>query len=202
LALARLPLEPVMNAIIRTLSPSATDMIRADHTRVLAMFHRYDVRARPPVKQALVSSICLALEVHARIEEEIFYPAIRGVDASVVEKNIPEHDEMRRLMSALRGLDPSSPHYDRSFLELMRTVMHHVADEETILLPDAERLLAERLGELGAQMTRRRLQLAAPHAGEMAINRVRAMPRNTALVAAGALIAGAYMVRHAFRRRA
>lgn len=190
-----------MNAIIRTLSASATDMIRADHTRVVAMFHKYDLRARPQAKQALINRLCVALEIHAQIEEEIIYPAIRGVDASVVEKNIPEHDEMRRLISALRGMDPSSAHYDQTFLQLMRNVMHHVADEETALLPDAERLLAERLGELGAQMTRRRLQLSAPRAGEMVVNTARAMPKNTALMAAGALLAGAYMFRHALRRR-
>lgn len=190
-----------MNAIVRTLSPNATDMIRADHTRVLALFHKYDLRAQPKAKLGLASSICLALEIHAQIEEEIFYPAIRGVDASVVDKNIPEHDEIRAMISTLRGLDPATPHFDQTFLQLMRKVMHHVADEETTLLPDAERLLAERLASLGAEMTRRRFQLSAPRAGEIAVNTARAMPKNTALVAAGAVLAGVYMFRHAFRRR-
>jgi hemerythrin superfamily protein len=190
-----------MNAIIKSLSSSATDMIRADHTRVLALFHKYDLRARPQMKQGLVNSICLALEIHAQIEEEIFYPAIRGMDASVVDKSIPEHDEMRRLVTTLRSQDPSSAQYDQTFMQLMRNVMHHVADEETTLLPDAERLLAERLPQLGAQMTQRRLQLSAPRAGEMVMNSARAMPKNTALVAAGALLAGAFMFRHALARR-
>jgi hemerythrin superfamily protein len=190
-----------MNAIIKSLSSSATDMIRADHTRVLALFHRYDLRANARMKQGLVNSICLALEIHAQIEEEIFYPAMRGMDASVVEKSIPEHDEMRRLIATLRSQDPSSAQYDQTFLQLMRNVIHHVADEETTLLPDAERLLAERLPEIGAQMTKRRLQLSAPRAGEMVANTARAMPRNTALVAAGALLAGAFVFRRALTRR-
>lgn len=43
----------------------------------------------------------------------------------------------------------------------MNNVMHHVADEEALLLPTAERVLADRLGELGAEMTKRRVQLVA-----------------------------------------
>jgi hypothetical protein len=85
---------------------------------------------------------------------------------------------------------------------LMRDVLHHVADEETTLLPDAERLLGDRLGELGAQMTKRRLELAAPRAGEIAVNTVRGMPASSMLVAAGALIAGTYIVKRAFGRHA
>jgi hypothetical protein len=75
----------------------------------------------------------------------------------------------------------------------MREVIHHMADEETVLLPAAEAALADRLSELGARMTQRRLQLAAPHAGEMAANQMRAMPASTMLVAGG-LLAGAYLL--------
>jgi hypothetical protein len=82
----------------------------------------------------------------------------------------------------------------------MRTVIHHVADEETMLLPAAERLIPDRLGELGAQMTKRRLQLAAPRAGELVGNTVRAMPASTMLMGAGALLAGSLLLRQAFRR--
>jgi hypothetical protein len=56
------------------------------------------------------------------------------------------------------------------------------------------------LGELGAQMTKRRLELAAPRAGEIAINTVRGMPTSTMVMAAGALLAGTYIARRAFGR--
>ena len=85
-------------------------------------------------------------------------------------------------------------------MELMRDVIHHVADEETILLPKAEQLLADRLGEMGTQMTKRRFQLAAPHVGDMTYNVMRASPAASMLVAAGALLAGTYIVRRAFVR--
>jgi hemerythrin superfamily protein len=157
---------------------------------VLAAFHRYTVDERPQAKQALVNTICLALEVHAQIEEEIFYPAMREVNSTLVENSVPEHEEMRRRIAMLRRMDPASEQYDMTFMELMRNVMHHVADEETMLLPNAERLLADRLGELGARMSRRRMQLKMPRAGEMVTNTARAMSPGTMLMAAGALAAG------------
>jgi hypothetical protein len=188
-----------MKALLNKLAPSATDMIRADHTRVLAAFHRYDLAGSPAVKQAIVNTICLALEVHAQIEEEIFYPAMRSFDPGVIDKSLPEHDEMRRRISSLRSMDPSSGQYDSSVMELMRNVMHHVADEETTLLPDAERRMADRLGEIGALMTKRRLQLSGPRAGEMALNSVRAMPKTSMLLGAGIVAAAAGLMLFARR---
>jgi hypothetical protein len=81
-------------------------------------------------------------------------------------------------------------------------VMHHVADEETTLLPDAERLLGEdELSELGARMTRRRIELAAPRSGEIAANMARAVPAGKMLAVTGAVIAGTYIAKRAFGAR-
>ena len=189
-----------MLAVLKRVAPSATDLIRADHTRVVAKFHRYDIDATPQAKQALVSVICMALEVHAQIEEEIFYPAARAAGLAMVDELGAEHGEMHDLIGTLREMDPASDQYDQTFMDLMRTVIHHVADEETGLLPGAEHVLAERLGELGAQMTARRMQLAAPRAGTMARDTVRAMPKTSLLVGAGALLAGAWLFRRSSLR--
>jgi hemerythrin superfamily protein len=186
--------------LMSKLSPSITTMIRMDHTHVLATFHRYTPDTAPETKRALVNTACLALEIHAQLEEEIFYPAMESVQGGVLEKDAPEHDQMRRFITQLRTMEPTDGGYDNTFMELMRTVIHHVADEETMLLPAAERLIPDRLGELGAQMTKRRLQLAAPRAGELIGNTVRAMPASTMLMGAGALLAGSLLLRQAFRR--
>lgn len=192
-----------MNAIVSKLSPSITNMIRLDHTHVMASFHQYDMDAGAQTRQALVKTICLSLEMHAQMEEEIFYPAMRalGMDTATLDKSIPEHDEMKRLVGRLRQMDPDDAEYSDTLMELMRDVMHHVADEETILLRDAERSMEpERLSELGAQWTKRRLQLAAPHAGEIAWNTMRGLPTTSVLVAAGAVLAGTYLMKRSGRR--
>jgi len=193
-----------MNPLLKKLAPTATNMIRMDHTHVLATFHQYEADTAPQTKKALVNTASLALEIHAQLEEEIFYPAVRRVvtDPVVLDKSVPEHDEMRRLIAKLREMEPSDADYDRTFMELMRDVLHHVADEETVLLPAAERMLAGELGELGAKMTRRRLELSAPRAGEIAGNTIRALPASTMLMSVGAVLAGSLMLKHALRRRA
>jgi hemerythrin superfamily protein len=193
-----------MNAIMNRLSPSVTDMIRMDHTHVQWAFHRYEPDASPRSRQAIVNTVCLEIEIHAQLEEEIFYPAMRAFVAEnpLLEKSFSDHHEMRRLVVELRGMDPMNPAYSRAFMDLMRDVLHHAADEETLLLPEAERLLGERLGELGAQMTKRRLQLAAPHASEIAVNTVRAFPAMSVLLGAGALVAGTYLFRRSLSRTA
>lgn len=192
----------MMKNLTDKLSPSITNMIRMDHTSVLETFHQYEMNSSPQTKKALVGTICLALEIHAQLEEEIFYPVMGNLaaDTPVVGKSVPEHNEMRRLIAQLRAMEPTDPTYDQTFLQLMKDVMHHVADEETTLLPDAERLIPERLGELGMQMTKRRLQLMAPHAGEMAMNTARTFPTSSMLVAAGAVLAGTYFAKRTMSR--
>jgi len=172
--------------------PSITKMIRLDHGHVTALFHRYSVGASTARKEALARNACLALEIHAQLEEEIFYPALANVagNSEVLAKSKPEHDAMRQLIERLRTLTAGSPEFDQTFFSLMGAVLHHVADEESTLLPEAERMLADQLGDLGLQMTRRRMQLLAPHAGEAALTGARSFPLATVMLAAGALTLG------------
>ena len=188
-----------MNDLVVRMAPRATDVIRADHARVLALFQRYRVDAPAARKQAIAESICLALEIHAHIEEEIFYPAMRRVDPDLVDKSIPEHNEMRRLVTRVRETPPHGLAHDAALMALMRDVMRHVADEETMLLPDAERVLGHELAELGARMTRRRLELALPRAGELARNGLRALP-GPQLAVTGALVLVAFLAGRALTR--
>lgn len=164
------------NALYK-LSPGATRMIRLDHSHALVTFHRYKIDTNPRVKRGLVNTLCTALEIHAQLEEEIFYPALRAVtDNETLQKSVPEHDDMRQLIARLRRMAPTDPAYDDTVMALMRDVLHHVADEETVLLPEAERVLADQLQELGARMTKRRMQLVVPRSGEIAADMARAVP--------------------------
>jgi hypothetical protein len=180
-----------MNSLVAKISPSITSMIRMDHTHVMAAFHRYKADTSAQRKRAIAEHISLALSVHAQLEEEIFYPALRGVlgGDEVLGKSEPEHDEMRGHIAKLRGLEPTDPAFDETFLALMRVVIHHVADEETQLLPAAERLLADQLAPLGAEMTKRRIELVKPHSGEIATTAARTFPAGAAAIALGGALA-------------
>ena len=184
-----------MNTLLNRMSPSVTNMIRMDHAHVMTIFHQYEAAATPRVKKGLVGQVCVALEIHAQLEEEIFYPALRAIaDTDFVRKSVPEHDELRRLINQLRKSEPTDAGYDETFFQLMNNVLHHVADEETLLLPAAERVLADQLGELGARMTKRRLQLAAPRTGELAGSMARSVSASAVVAGAGALLACSYLL--------
>jgi len=183
-----------MTNLVSRLFPTATNMIRLDHTHVLSTFHQYKASAPSRVKKGLVNTICTALEIHAQLEEEIFYPEMRKIDDERITEAIHEHSEMRRLIGLLRTMEPEARDYDETLSALMRDVMHHVADEETILLPAAEKHLADKLGDLGAQMTKRRLQLAGPRTGEIALDMGRAASGNTAAIAVVGLAAAGLLL--------
>jgi hemerythrin superfamily protein len=165
-------------------------MIRFDHSHVLLTFHQYKSSKRPSVKKALAETICTALEIHATLEEEIFYPAVRQINGAepVIQKSVPEHNEMRRIIAELRTARPADIRHEQLLLELMGDVIHHVADEETVLLPEAERMLGkDRLNEMGARMTRRRLELAGPKAGKMVADTAIGFSGSTTAMVLGAL---------------
>jgi hemerythrin superfamily protein len=166
--------------IARKAGPSATDLIRADHARVLAAFHRYKADSSPARKKAIVGVVCTSLLAHARMEEEIFYPAMRAAGSTLLGDLESEHQEMKSAIATLSGMDARDPQYDAAFMELMRDVIHHVADEETMLLASAESVLGGEINVLGARMMKRRTELMAP----------RAMPGAALGVLAGVLLAG------------
>jgi hypothetical protein len=184
-----------MSPLLAHLSPSVTNLIRLDHTHVLAAFHQYEIGSSERLKRGLADNVCLAIELHTQLEEEVFYPALREVaDTEALRKSTPEHDEMRSLIARLRAMTVGDPVYDETFFELMRHVMHHVADEETLLLPAAERLIPEQLGELGARFNKRRLELATPRTPELARSLARSLSTGTLLAAGGTVLKGAQLL--------
>lgn len=173
------------------LSPSITAMIRLDHMHVLAAAHRYHACTPWWRKRGIVNGVCAALEIHAQLEEEIFYPALERAlgNEETLAKSRPEHDEMRATIAKLRSTGPEDAAYDGLFHQLIRQVIHHVADEETILLPDAERVLKGELRSLGAAMTKRRMELVGQRPMEIAVNTAKTFPVATVLLGSAVLFA-------------
>ncbi len=178
-----------------TTFPSVTSLIRFDHTHVVALFHRFKRGTSLARRQAIGENVCLALEIHAQLEEEIFYPALRSVSGmeGLLDKSAADHDEVRRLISALRAAAPADATYDSAFRELLRAVLHHVADEETLVLPAAEERLEADLGRLGRQFAKRKLELLRPHAAEVARTTIFSFPLASAALAVGMLGLGLWV---------
>jgi hypothetical protein len=171
----------------RRASPEITTLIRLDHTHVLSAFRRYRSGSSAARKRAIARHVCLALQIHAQLEEEIFYRALfeAGVSTEELDKSVNDHEQMRALIELLESSDVENPAHDEIFARLIRAVIHHVAEEETILLPLAEVRLRDRLRELGWMMTVRRVELLRPHAGEVATTAALTFPVAAAAVAVG-----------------
>jgi hemerythrin superfamily protein len=134
---------------------SAVEMLEADHRKVRELFQRYEAAGNPDVQQQFAEQIFVELEVHAQLEEMVFYPAFEeAADAEgkqLVEEARHEHAEVKSLIEELRDLDDEET-FDDQFRELMDNVEHHVQEEEAEMFPLAEKLLAERTAELAEDM--------------------------------------------------
>ena len=184
-------LRTALSDASRSVCPSITTVIRFDHAHVLAAFRRYRTYLPGPRKRAMVANISLALEVHAQLEEEIFYTALfaAGWSTDELDKGITEHDQMQSLIQRLRELTPREAEFDRTFHELIRLVLHHIADEETTLLPFAEVHLRDHLQKLGWQMSARRLQLLKSHKTRAVVTTAVTFPIATTVLMLGTVYA-------------
>jgi uncharacterized membrane protein len=144
-------------------SQSATEMIREDHRKVDQLYQRYNGSSEQKNdKHALREQICHELEVHAQLEESIFYPAFQAKLGStgkdLVAEAIKEHGEMKRLISQLRDTTDEAT-CDQTLHTLMQGVQHHVKEEESEMLPQAEQHLRSELDRIGQAMQQKKQQL-------------------------------------------
>lgn len=152
----------------KTSAPKAQDataLLRADHKRVSDLFAEYE-KARSPVrKMALVTKICTELSVHAQVEEEIFYPAVKAAlkDKELVPEAIIEQATMKALISQVEGVTPDGEMFDAKIKVLSEYVKHHVKEEHTEMFPKAKASKLD-LVELGARLAERKRELMAQQA--------------------------------------
>jgi hypothetical protein len=144
-------------------SPTATNMIRMDHTHVMATFHQYETDSSPRTRQSLANTICLALEIHAQIEEEIFYPACEGkVDEDLLKESYVEHDGAKVLIAEIEAnSEAGDAFFDAKVKVLQEQIEHHVEEEEKRMegLFSQARHAGLDMEALGAQLARRKAEL-------------------------------------------
>jgi hemerythrin superfamily protein len=139
----------------RNAAKTAIDLLKEDHAAVQAIFKEYrqlvqaggDTRR----KYELVRQACDMLIIHARIEEEVFYPAVRRAlsEKELMDEALVEHDCAKDLLEQLRVMRPNEPFYDAKFIVMGELVRHHIREEEGKMFPKAKKagLDLVRLGE-------------------------------------------------------
>ena len=145
-------------------APRAKGSPGEDAIRMLTNDHRTvdGLLARARSDASVIEEIRNELEVHARLEEEIFYPAVRQAlkDRQMVDEALHEHNEVREAVDELAAMDQDDEDYVAKLDDLKDKVQHHVKEEEGEMFPQAREVLTqEQLTQLGTQMRSRKGQL-------------------------------------------
>lgn len=132
-------------------------LLKNDHREVKEMFDRVERLGERAGQQRskLGEQICKALELHSKFEEEEFYPRFRERAEDHEERTqlleaLEEHGIVDRLVSELKGMDPSDERYEAKLSVVMESARHHIKEEEREMLPMARDLMERKeLMELG-----------------------------------------------------
>ncbi len=141
----------------------ATALLHKDHETVSGLFEQYEKARSATKKFDLVQEICNELTIHAQVEEEIFYPAVRTstADDDMMDEAAVEHASLKNLIAQVKGKDvETEPMFDGKITVLSEYVKHHVKEEEGEMFPKARKSGVD-LKALGAQLQTRKEALKA-----------------------------------------
>ena len=152
----------------------ALELLTADHNRVRGLFNRFKAAEGENDAQAarLAATIFTELEIHTKIEEEIFYPTITKLNDEIhdtVTEGIEEHHVVDTLMAEAKGMDPSDEAWAAKIKVLIENVEHHADEEEEDMFPMVRKAMdADTRAALGQQLEARKAALGAPTAADKA----------------------------------
>jgi hemerythrin superfamily protein len=133
----------------------ALELLKQDHQAVKDLFDQIDDAEDGKQRKKLFDQIDTQLNIHAHIEETVFYPEMQKIAElkDMVEEALQEHQEVKTLLEEIEGRDPESDQFIASVEELMENVEHHVAEEEDEMFPKVrERCDQATLDRLGDQL--------------------------------------------------
>ena len=139
--------------------PNAIEMLREDHRKVKQLFDEFEDAEESQAKEQIVETTVRELEVHAALEEEIFYPAAEKQinEKESIDEAREEHHVVKLLIGELKKMSADDERYDAKYKVLSESVKHHIEEEESELFPKLEgELDAE---GLGIQMETRKQEL-------------------------------------------
>jgi len=142
----------------------AIEMLKADHIAIKKLFiafHQLSDRSNTEgERRAVAERVCMELTVHAQIEEEIFYPAVRAAigDDALIDQAEVEHGSARELITEISSMKPGDPQFDAKVLVLGKHIDAHVEEEHSQIFPKAKKAKMD-LKSLGARLASRKAKL-------------------------------------------
>ena len=137
----------------------ATDLLKKQHKEVKALFKEMEDAEGARERRRLMNEIAAALEGHTVIEEEMFYPAVRGIETQKAEEMVleafEEHHVVKLVLAELPNVDPEDERFEAKMTVLSELVEHHADEEEKEMFKLAQKLGKDELEALGEQMEER-----------------------------------------------
>ena len=147
-----------------TTRQDAIALLKEDHRTVEDLFAQFEKASGDGRKQKIAEQICLELSIHAKIEEEIFYPACEGkVEEDLLKEAYVEHDGAKVLIAQIMEGGPSDEFYDAKVTVLQEQIEHHVEEEEKRMegMFSQARKAGLDMDALGVQLAARKAELQA-----------------------------------------
>jgi hemerythrin superfamily protein len=140
----------------------AIQFLTQDHREVEELFDKFEKASGSSAKEQLARQICTELKVHSMLEEEIFYPALRGkIDNDDLDEAYVEHDGAKMLINEIEAGSPEEDFYEAKVKVLQEQIEHHVKEEERQqdnIFSQARKTDVD-LQALGEQMAARKAEL-------------------------------------------
>ena len=140
---------------------NAIASLKADHQKVKGLFDQFEKTDDRETKITIVSEALEELSLHATLEEELFYPAVREEidnEDGLMNEADEEHHVAKILIAELEEMDGTESHYDAKFTVLAENVRHHIKEEEEHMLPKAQKTDTD-FDALGEEMRGRKEKL-------------------------------------------
>ena len=119
---------------------NAVHLLLQDHREVEQLFSQIEASGGAGPDEA-VQEVVRELSVHAAIEEQVLYPAVRekvpGGD-ELADHAIEEHQAVKELLAQIDGSDGDAAERRSLLARLMREVRSHVEEEEAELFPQLQ----------------------------------------------------------------
>lgn len=136
------------------------EVLKTDHQFVRTLFDRYFNASDVTQKREVGPHILLLLEMHASLEETVFYQRVRDVDPALVGRCEQEHEQARQLIDRLKIMDEGDPQAEQMFHQLADAIFRHIEAEEQQLFPKVQQAGLD-LNAIGQEMLAAETRLIA-----------------------------------------
>ena len=134
---------------------NALEILKQDHQKVKGLFQEVSKGCDASNRKQLFDKIDTELEIHAHIEETVFYPALETHEElkDMVADALEEHQEVKIMLEELEELGSESHDFGSKLQELIESVEHHVQEEEGEMFPKVRQVFDQgQLEQLGQEL--------------------------------------------------